>query len=836
MKTFAEYLAIVEFLIKLQGKDVEAALSEAQVPVHLAEQIRSYLAGPVEITHADLIVQNQTLALCSPLPPTTPQPYTTGFLKFLLDHRGWDKSVINTLEVTSLDLVCRVPKPGAAPAFQQRGLVIGYIQSGKTAAMAALIARAADQGYKLCIVLAGTMNDLRSQTQRRLDQEIAGTSEDTDRDAPFVVHDPTAAKWGRLTSRGLLGDFQAGTHNDLNPVTPKLAVIKKNVAVMNRFRQWLEKAPVSLAQLPALVIDDEADQASINTNYGKLDDAGEEIDPTKTNQAIRDLLKALPKCVYVGFTATPFANVLIDAQETEDLYPRDFIAALPEPVGYFGPRQLFGLSMSATDLSPESPETPALDVIRPLSQEQLNALDALQPGSECPQVLADALLAFVLSSSARLARGHGHKHFTMFVHPSQSTADQQLFAGVIAKEIELLKITVGKPKPFPDALKRARTMWDEDFVGRTGSTPADFDTVWKFAKSVVESIELKVLNYFSKDELDYADPPKRYVVVGGNRLSRGLTLEGLSISFFTRDTNYYDTLLQMGRWFGYRPGYVDLTRIFVEGVMANQFSDLARVELELRADIAKYARKPDPPTPLELMPKIRSHPSLAVTSPLKMGAGAAVNISFSNTDQQTVAFPISDKGALRANEEAAKSLIKGMGKPDISVSSEGMHIWKDRPAGAVISFLKSYTFSKDAPIVNRANLTKYIERQNAKNELRLWDIVVPRGNANLGPYHWSDDAIARSVMRSPASAKGSIKVLSSPPDIAGWKSAAGRSGSDSERGCLILYAIDKNSGLPKKGFFKSPTDATDIVGLVLLFPDSDSQANVSVQYVSQQNI
>ena len=131
-----------------------------------------------------------------------------------------------------------------------------------------------------------------------------------------------------------------------------------------------------LSQLPALVIDDEADQASINTNYGRLDEDGEEYDPSKTNKAIRDLLKTLPKCVYVGFTATPFANVLIDAEVEEDLYPRDFIAGLPEPVGYFGPRQLFGLSMSATELSPDAPETPALDVIRTLSQDQLNALDA----------------------------------------------------------------------------------------------------------------------------------------------------------------------------------------------------------------------------------------------------------------------------------------------------------------------------------------------------------------------------------------------------------------------------------------------------------------------------
>lgn len=833
MKTFAEFLAIVEFLITIQGKDVETALREAQVPVHLAEQIRSYSAGPVDIARADIILKQQTLELCQPLAADQPQPYTTGFLKYLLDHRGWNRPVVDTLEATSLDLVCRIPQPNAAPSFQHRGLVIGYIQSGKTAAMAALIARAADQGYKLFIVLAGLMNDLRSQTQRRLDQEIAGASEDPARDAPFVVHDPAATKWSRLTNSGIDGDFRAGTHNDLNPLTPKVAVIKKNVTVMNRFTQWLHKSPVPLSQLPALIIDDEADQASINTNYGRLDEDGEEYDPSKTNKAIRDLLKALPKCVYVGFTATPFANVLIDAEVEDDLYPRDFIAALPEPVGYFGPRQLFGLSMSASDLSLDAPEPPELDVIRTLSQEQLNGLDVLLPGAECPQVLADALLAFVLSSSARLARGHDHQHFTMFVHPSMSTADQEKFAGVILKEIEMLRVAAGRPKQFPDTARRVRKMWEDDFVARTNSVPADFDTVWKFSKSVLEAIELKLLNYNSKDELDYSDPPKRYVVVGGNRLSRGLTLEGLSISFFTRDTNYYDTLLQMGRWFGYRPGYVDLTRIYVDGAMARQFSDLARVELELRADIAKYARQPDPPTPRELMPKLRSHPSLAVTSRLKMGAGRPVNISFGNTDAQTVTFPIGNKATLRRNEDAARSLIKAMGKPDISASAEGMHIWMDKPSSAVVGFLQSYTFSKDAAAVNRENLSKYIERQNAKGELRLWDIVVPRGSAKLEPYPWADYAIARRIMRSPTT-KNSIRVLSSPPDIAAWKGAAGRTGTDPDRGCLLLYAIDKNSGNSKKTFFTSPSDANDIVGLVMVFPDSKS--NVTVEYVSQQSL
>lgn len=834
MKTFAQYLTIVEFL-KDQGKDVDTALREAQVPFHLAEQVRSYLEGPVDIVRADLILKQQSLELCQALPTDYPQPYTSAFLEYLRDHRGWTRSVVDTLEKTSFDLIERIPRPTAAAAFQQRGLVIGYIQSGKTAAMAALIARAADQGYKLFIVLAGMMNDLRSQTQKRLDQEITGQSEDAVRDGPFVVHDPTAAKWGRLTNRGLSGDFQAGTHNDLNPLTPKLAVIKKNVAVMNRFTQWLQKSPVPLSQLPALVIDDEADQASINTNYGKLDEDGEEYDPSKTNRAIRDLLKTLPRCVYIGFTATPFANVLIDATVEEDLYPRDFIAGLPEPVGYFGPRQLFGLSMASTPLSPDAPEASALDVIRPLTTEQLAELDALSSGTECPQVLADALLAFVLSSSARLSRGHDHHHFTMFVHPSQSTLDHDVFASAIRKEMDMLRIAVSKPKQFPDTTRRGRQLWTDDFVARTSSEPADFDTVWKFAKGVVEALELKVLNYNTKEELDYSEPPKRYVVVGGNRLSRGLTLEGLSVSFFTRDTNYYDTLLQMGRWFGYRPGYVDLTRIYVEGTMSRQFSDLARVELELRADIAKYARKPDPPTPLELMPRIRSHPALAVTSRLKMGAGRTVNISFRDTDQQTVSFPIGVQGALRNNEAAAKGLVQSMGRPDVSATNEGMHVWKSRPASEVLAFLRAYTFSKDAAEVNRDNLTKYIARQNNMRELRFWDVVVPRGNSTLDPYRWADDVIARRIMRSPRT-KNSIGVLSSPSDIAEWKKATDRTGNDSDLGCLMLYAIDKSSGAPKKTFFKNPVEAVDVIGLVFIFPDSQNDVVVDATYISQQDL
>lgn len=835
-QSFAVYVGIVEHLVKNLQRPIDTAIREAGVPNFMIEQVKAYVTGPVEILRPDLILGKQTVPLCTPIADDAPQPYFTAFRDFLLNERKWDRSTVDTLAETSNDLIERLPRPDGAKEFQTRGLVVGHIQSGKTANMAALIARAADQGYKLCIILGGLWNDLRSQTQRRMDQEIAGFSNLGEEDGPFVILDPTAAPWSRLTNAGLQGDFNPGTHNDLNPQTPKLAVIKKHVTVLKKFTEFLRRANVKLEDLPALIIDDEADQASINTNYGKLVD-GEEIDPSKTNARIRDLLRALPKSVYVAFTATPYANVLIDAEAEEDLYPRDFIATLPEPRNYFGPRQLFGIGMSPSELSVEEAVEPALDIIRHIPEDQLEALEQLGPGAECPQVLSDALLAFLLSSSARLARGQDDKHFTMFVHPSQRTDDHAAFRDVIEAEMHTFGVQAGRPKNFPEFTKRAKDMWTTDFVpviesyGDDPQPAPDFDTIWKFAKTVTDAIEFKTLNYNSTDELDYTSPPKRYIVIGGNRLSRGLTLEGLSVSFFTRNATTYDTLLQMGRWFGFRPSYADLTAIFVEEAMANQFADLARVELELRADLAKYARKPNPPTPLELMPKIRSHPSLAVTPRNKMGAATTIRISFQNGESETVTFPLNDRAALRNNQQAARTFVRGMGAAPQSRTAEGMHVWRDVPAERVLEFLDSYTFGT-APVVNRANLTKYIRRQNKRGELILWDIVIPRGSGAAEPFYWSDDVLARKVERS-AFKEQSIKVLRSPGDIRQWREDCGRTVDDPAHAGLFLYAVDRASGVDKEKPLFPAGDGEDVIGLVFSFPDSRS--NETVEYVSQQD-
>ena len=837
IRTLSDAVTIVEFLISHQGKSVDDAIKEADIPLHLREQVVKYFAPPLDIVAPDLIVdRNQQLPKCDPENDSTQQRFGS-LQRYLIDVRSRPKSIVGSLAESSLSIIRRFPKPEAAEQFQVRGLVLGYIQSGKTASMAALISRAADEGYKLFIVLGGLWKDLRAQTQKRLDQEIADHS-DNSNDGPFIEYDPNLPKWVRLTRSGLDGDFTSGGPNDLNPLTPKLAVIKKNTKI-EALTNWLKETPVSLRDLPALIIDDEADQGSINTNYNRTDDDGEPIDPSATNRRIRELLAVLPKSVYVGYTATPFANVLIDAEE-DDLYPKDFIVSLPEPADYFGPRKLFGLGLDPSDLSPVAKEKPALDIIRYVKDTDLDQIDeALERNTEkCPDVLSDALIAFLLSCCGRLARGQDKEHFSMLVHPSQKTDPHRIFATAIGKELEYLKAAATYPKKLPDLMKRAHEMWDTDFrrVTHTQDDPSlsehDFDTVWKFAKSVLDEIEIKVLNIYSEDALDYSGVPKRYIVVGGNRLSRGLTLEGLSVSVFTRNANQYDTLLQMGRWFGYRPQYADLTRIYVDKDLADRFAELARVEDELRADIKKYAQEPDPPTPLDLKPLIRTHPAMAITSRTKMGAGTPIHISFQNTSSETVAFPVDQKNLLEKNLNAGKGLISHLEKTTTAESIKGTYIWKDIPSSVILEFLQNYEFSRNAREVNRINLTNYIKRQNEKDELLSWDIVLPRGSKDRETYAWGKNVFANKVHRSPLITTTSVRQLKSPSDITSWREYASRDPKDPTYGALLLYLIDKNSESPEgRKFFSDRESAEDLLGLVFVFPESKS--NATIEYVSQ---
>ena len=271
--------------------------------------------------------------------------------QYLVNAKGWSQvTVSGTIGNASTEIVSLLDDPSQA-SFRCRGLVIGYVQSGKTANMMAVIAKALDAGYNYVIILAGLTNKLRQQTQRRIEHDVA---------------DRYREYWQLLTNAGDKGDFQGLSNGQFFvPGKPSvaLAVVKKNVAPLGRLIDTIGRTPqATLRKMKVLVIDDEADQASVNSSSN-------EMNMTRINEQIRTLLAALPAASYVGYTATPFANVFINPHakngELDDLYPRDFITALEEPQGYFGTKQLFGVD--PIDPANPLPEEEGLDVIRRIS-------------------------------------------------------------------------------------------------------------------------------------------------------------------------------------------------------------------------------------------------------------------------------------------------------------------------------------------------------------------------------------------------------------------------------------------------------------------------------------
>jgi hypothetical protein len=266
---------------------------------------------------------------------------------------------------------------------------------------------------------------------------------------------------------------------------------------------------------------------------------------------------------------------------------------------------------------------------------------------------------------------------------------------------------------------------------------------------------------------------------------------------------------------------------------------LARVEEELREDLSQYSAEPNPPTPLELKPKIRAHPTLAVTSRLKMGAGRRVNISLQHSRAETVALPLDNRAVLLDNQRAVRAWMEALGHPKQSELLEGSFFWPDVSSKAVLDLIRSYRFSKEATRINREVLESYILKQNECGELKSWDIIIPRGNAARDPYVWTPGIVTKKVIRSPLKSKtmrrNSIRVLASPGDIQTWRKELRRDPEDSNRGGLLLYVIDKRSGEGSdRPLFESAERAEDVIGLTFVFPGSRS--NATIEYVTQEEL
>ena len=616
--------------------------------------------------------------------------YSSAYEAFLRGER-WPPTVVQALSDVGTRILGHLQDPTSEGSWDRRGLVIGHVQSGKTANYLGVIAKAADAGYKFIIVIAGIHNNLRKQTQERIDQGFVGRSSDPANRVRVGVglerYYPHP-----MTLTNINDDFSKSTANQsgwrLNDFSkPIILVIKKNVKTLDTLHNWLKEMNAQgdgrISDVPMLMIDDEADNASINTNK-------EDIDPTKTNSMIRRILGLFAKSCYVGYTATPFANIFINPESynndvLEELFPRDFIYCLDAPNTYFGPDKVFLNDKSSSEIL-ESIED--CEEYLPFSHKKDDEL------LELPPSLYRAINQFILVRAIRNLRGHVNKHCSMMVNVSRFVNIQKMvrnFISMYEKKLrEAVKANYAMPDEVSDQNSYIRNLKDVFF--------ADYENCgfqWTEVKtalwSVFQNLKLYVINSKSDETLDYGKYERdghglTAIAVGGLSLSRGLTIEGLCVSYMYRNTRMYDTLMQMGRWFGYRPGYEDLCRVYLSQDSANWYYHIAEASEELRQQIKRMRR--DNLSPKQFGLYVKAHPDrLLITAPNKMRNSQRIEISqnYSGDLIESHILPVDDI-INRENEELIASYWREGFGGTLEETSKGWTV-KDIPVDVIEKFL-----------------------------------------------------------------------------------------------------------------------------------------------------
>jgi hypothetical protein len=741
-----------------------------------------------------------------------------------LEKQNWPEDRLESLDRASSTVVAHTPQPRRPPRWDAKGLVVGYVQSGKTTNFTAVIAKLADEDYQLVIVLSGLHNGLRRQTQERLDRQLKELN---------------PGKWNTLTSEE--HDFRTPTQHPsaaLGGDKIALAVVKKNTTVLRKLVRWLERPDGKRALQTArvLIVDDEADQASVAT--------------ASINPLIMRLMKIMPLATYIGYTATPFANVFIDPN-SEDLYPKDFILNLPEPEGYFGPEVLFGRDI--VEGEDDKPAPDGYDMIRIVPDEDLPRLrpsrkDAPTFTPAATDELVDAVHWFWLATAARYARGD-RDHSTMLVHTVVDTVVHESYRPLLqALRVRALKgLRAGDPAMWD----RFRNLWEKESArvpaGDWGREQNTWEEVAAHLESVLAATRVVLDNSRSKERLDYSGDPVVAIAVGANTLSRGLTLNGLVSSFFVRSANAYDTLLQMGRWFGFRHGYEDLPRIWMTASLRDDFRHLATVEHEMREDINRYWT--EDLTPSRLAVRIRTHPSLRITA--KMGAADWAYVSYAGRRLQTRFFRVADGDWLRTNLDAASTLIQNSLRRSTYESRGRDHIFRDVPVDLIRAFLRRYQVHPDSPDLNPDLLMKYIDQQTDApvQRLRSWTVAVlggRTGRVEIGGLEVG--TVVRARINDSNVERADIKRLMSKEDRVAdlaISTETARKLNEFElaklrdedpihrdRGLLLLYPIDAHSPWtrepdPRKSRpDRVPLDAADtVMGLGVVFPGVPNESN-----------
>lgn len=658
--------------------------------------------------------------------------------KQLLLKNRWSPKVLDKMDQLADTILDFAGDPAMPGTWARRGLTIGEVQSGKTATYLALFNKAVDAGYRLIIVLAGGTEVLRQQTQERVDEGLIGRDSRVlrvrsggaitpSKHIGIGQIDATLADATGMTT--VSQDFRKTSYEasniQISPSSPSayVFVVKKNKTVLSRLAQWLDDQPKSHGKitLPVLLLDDESDYASVNTR--------EETDPTAINAGIRTLLQKFSRSSYLAVTATPFANIFIDHDHEDDLFPRDYVYALDAPSNYVGSKATFGTIDEADDRSVAAIND-ANDWL-PLRHRE-SALVATLPAT-----LLDAVQTFFVANAIRDLRGDTGPR-SMLVNVSRYKAVQRQVYELIATESRTLRNALdlhaeaylrGTPNT---TIERLRTAFERHYL----DTEFTWDQVRRALRNAAARIEVQLHNsdrdlaLATKDEI--WDAPPRMIAVGGDVLSRGLTLGGLMISYFHRRVGAYDTLMQMARWFGYRDGYADLCRIWIDGSVVTQYRFIQDAIDELKSDLALMHRQRL--TPKDFGLSVKKHPgALLVTARNKMKAAADSPKEISLAGRRIESTRLSsDNVTIDRNVGALEVLATRLAGSARTRHPRHTNLWTEVPKETVAEFLDQFAAADSETIFLPGSLSHFVRHASA-DRLQRWDVVFVNGSRDKTP-------------------------------------------------------------------------------------------------------
>lgn len=657
-----------------------------------------------------------------------------------LNYKAWllrenrPPKVIDKMDELTDKILDLVGDPTVGGAWSRRGLVIGDVQSGKTSTYMALFNKAADAGFRLIIVLAGGTELLRQQTQQRVDEGFigrdsrltatrSGVNATPSRYIGVGQLDKSLAKANGMTT--VMQDFrktsQAATNISVSSDSPEpyVFVVKKNKSVLNALAMWLDQQPKSQGKLdiPVLLLDDESDYASVNTR--------EDDNPTAINAAVRGVLDRFSRSSYLAFTATPFANIFIDHDNTNDLFPRDFVYSLEAPTNYVGSARTFGTADDSRSVSVIDLED--ADDFFPAGHKSGHNIPGL------PNSLNEAIRTFFVANAIRDLRGDDSAR-SMLINVSRfKNVQRQVFSWVesevsrlrTAVDLHAKAYTQGTPNSTLDLLR-------ETFQERYSHLEFEWPEVLGVLRNAVSSIRVELHNSdrdkkLAEEETAWDQPP-RLIAVGGDVLSRGLTLGGLMTSYFYRRVAASDTLMQMARWFGYRDGYADLCRVWIDPGVAADYRFVDDSVEELRRDLALMEKQRLTPSDFGLA--IKKHPgSLLVTARNKMKSASVDKKSVSLAGRRIETTKLTSRSSvLESNYHAFDALVRALQSDSLEPENRDdvLTVWRDVHKQVVAEFLKAFQADRSEALFTQPSLANFVSFAQAPH-LQTWDVVVMNG-------------------------------------------------------------------------------------------------------------